>query len=140
MSNPSSSTSLKPILAIDFEPVVYPGDAYQSFRHNEWPLEKPPRDGSFEYLNHLLELFEVHVVSWRSSHWEYLRWWKRFHWPCDGKTGRPDYIHVKNHVEPGTFLYIANRVIPYERIDPSPVELTKFMPYAHARGGKKKKV
>ena len=128
-SNHDSST-LRPILAIDFEPIIYPGDPYEAQRFNAWPLEKPPQDGAFQFLEAAQHYFEVHVVSWRSSHWEYLRWWKRFHWPTEGKTGRPEYLKIMTHPESGTFLYMAARTREWKGGFPSPLELTKFSPYA----------
>jgi len=130
---------LKPILAIDFEPCIYPADAYEAQQYNAWPLEKPPVDGAFDYLRELLEHFDVHVVSWRSTHWEFLRWWKRFHWPCDGKTGCPEDIHIRYHEETGTFLHIGSRVKVFTGYPaPSALELTKFAPYALDRGAGQK--
>jgi len=128
-SSPGSSTP-KLILAIDLEPIIYPGDAYEAQRFNVWPMDKPPVEGAFDFLQAASEHFEVHVITWRASHWEYLRWWKRFHWPCEGKTGRPEFISTVNSVAPGTFMYIASRVIKWEGVFPSPLELTKFKPYS----------
>ena len=128
------SSTPKRILAIDFEPIIYPGDAYGAQRFNAWPLEKPPQIGAFEFLQAAVHFFEVHVVSWRASHWEYLRWWKRFHWPTEGKTGRPEFIKTKHQPEPGTFLYIAGRTMEWKGDFPSPLELTKFTSYASGEG------
>jgi len=121
---------VKRILAVDLEPCIYPGDAFESQRFNVWPMDKPPVEGAFDFLEAALEHFEIHVITWRASHWEYFRWWGRFDWPCDGKTGRPSHVTTKNGVGPGTFLYIASRVIKWEGSFPSPIELTKFVPYS----------
>ncbi len=130
---------LKPTLAIDFEPCIYPGDPYVSHQQNAWPLEEPPVDGAFNYLEDLHVYFEVHVISWRSTHWEFLRWWKRFHWPCDGKSGRPEFVHVRNHAEAGTFVHIGTRVKVFTGYPaPSALELTKLVPYALDRGAGQK--
>jgi len=120
---------MKKILAVDLEPRIYPGDPYESHRHTEWPMEHPPVDGAFDYLHELMELFVVHVITWRASHYEMLRWWKQFRYPCD-KDGRPEGIHLRLHPEVGTFVYLGARVIPLSSGRPSPIELTKFQPYA----------
>ena len=120
---------MKRILAIDLEPRIYPTDPYESQRFNEWPIDKPPVEGAFDYLHSLMEHFEIHVISWRASHYELLRWFKTFHFPCD-KDGRPEGIHLRIYPEAGTFVYLGARVIPLEAGNPSVIELTKFQPYA----------
>lgn len=120
---------MKPILSIDFDGWIYPADPFDTQRNNEWPVDKPPIDGVFEYLRGVMEHFTVHVISWRTSHFEYRRWWKTFHWPCD-KDGRPEGIHLRLHPEVGSFVYLATRAVPLSAQCPPPLELTKFKPYA----------
>ena len=127
---------MKPILAIDFEPFIYPGDALEAYRTEAWPLEEKPVEGAFDYLIELGPYFDVHVISWRSSFYSYWRWWKRFHWPCDKDTGAPQFLGLKYRVEPQTFLYLGGRVMRFGETLPSPLELTKFVPYAPEGGAK----
>ena len=114
----------KLILAVDFEPIIYPGPLATGV----WPLDKPPQPGSFEFLEQAMEFFAVHVISWRSERYSLQRWWKRFGWRCD-KAGKPEGVEMKEKLAPGTHIYIGSRVSLWRGIFPSPLELTKFVPY-----------
>lgn len=120
----------KPILAVDFEPIVYPGEHKKTFElaTGVWPLDQPPAKGIFEFLEASLEYFAVHIITWRAGRYSLGRWWKRFGWTCD-PSGKPDGLEMKEHLMPGTHIYLGSRVFRWEGDFPSPIELTKFVPY-----------
>jgi hypothetical protein len=127
MSLPDSST--RPTLAIDFEPFICPGDPLQLFLAQDWPLDRPPHTGAFEYLESLLEHFEVDVCSWRNPHYEYRCWWKRYGWPMK-EDMRPERLNLVPWPGWRTFLYLSARTHTGKPPMPSPLELTKFSPYS----------
>ncbi len=127
---PGFSLPAKPILAVDFEPIVYPGDHKKTaeLATGVWPLDQPPQPDIFGFLEQALEFFTIHIITWRADRYSLQRWWKRFGWTCDN-TGKPDGIEMKERLVPGTHIYLASRVFLWKGIFPSPIELTKFVPY-----------
>lgn len=118
----------KLILAVDFEPIIYPGDHLESMRGMSWPLDLPPQPRAFEYLEASQEFFEIHIISWRAPNYSFLMWWKRFGWRPDGN-GKPEGLRMRSEVSKDTHVYLGTRVFPWQGVFPSPLELTKFVPY-----------
>lgn len=119
----------KPVLAISFEPIIYPGDHLKSYDTKSTLLDKPPQEGAFHFLEAALGHFDIDIITWRMDHYDFYRWWKRFGWECAPRTGRPRDLDFAGAVKPYTSIYLGTRVLEWKGNWPSPLELTKFVPY-----------
>ncbi len=119
----------KPFLAIDYEPLIYPGDHLKSYDAQSTLLDKPPVEGAFQFLYAALVHHRIDVITWRNDNYDFWRWWKRFGWECEPATGRPERIEFGHRVQPHTSIYLGTRVLEWRGNWPSPLELTKFVPY-----------
>lgn len=128
---PSIMTGDKKLLSIDWEGVIYDQNPATP------PLDKPPRPGAFNFLTAAMEYFDVMVVSEYAHNFILHRWFKRFGWTLDYKTGHPEGLQLETRPPRFPHRHIGTRVHRFTGEWPSLIELTKALPHLDERQKKK---
>lgn len=110
------------LLSIDFEGCLYPENPATL------PLNKPPRPGAFNFLSAALEYFDIMVISEWAHNYVLHRWFKRYGWSLDERTGKLEGLQLESRPPRFPHRHIGTRVYRFTGEWPSLIELTKALP------------